>query len=295
MVSKYLDISTHRINRMITKFNEKKSFLAPRGRPSLFDNERKSDIISEITNKKESKHAMNEGELRKLMYEKAIETDQHKGGNGIIRKGEISRSSVLKYSKILNITKEKGQVTTNARREAMFDVRNFISMAVMNASLCADLSYHCIGNIDATQFLLQFTDQQKLISIDKLLPTTKTQESTMDLFIKQFFIVNAAGYSGPPLFVISHQMNEDDMVVLPIEGLGLSTDAIVTGYIVFCNSRGGNKAFFKWLFEIYIVDCVKTFKLRQSNNENFYLVLDGEPTQVQALDDLDVTNILQGF
>jgi len=278
---------------MIVKFNEGKSLHSHSGRPLLFDNERKMDIINEITMKKELKRAINEGELRRLMYEKAVITDQQKGGNGILRRGEISKSSFDKYIKMMKITKEKGQTTTNARREAMFDVRNFISMAVMNASLSANLSHHCIGNIDATQFLLQFTDQQKLISIDKLLPTTKTQESTMNIFIKQFFLVNAAGFTGPPLFVISHNLlNDEQMIVLEINGLSFSFDGKSNGYIVFCNNRGGNKLFFNWLFTFYIVESVEMFKSRQQNSDNFYLVLDGEATQVQSLDDVNVRNRL---
>jgi hypothetical protein len=278
---------------MMHKINEGKSLNSCSGRPPLLNNENKIDIMNEIALKKELKQAMNEGELRHLMYKRAVFTDQNNGGNGIMRKGEISKSSVAKYSKMLNINKEKGQKTTNARRDAMFDVRNFISMAVMNASLSAELSHHCIGNIDATQFLVNFTDQQKLISIDKFSPTTKTQESTMDIFIKQFFLVNAVGFSGPPLFVISHNLlNEDEMVVLPIDGLSFSYDGKSTGYIVFCNSRGGNKLFFNWLFTTYIVESVNIFKSRQVNNDNFYLVLDGEATQIQSLDDVDVRNIL---
>jgi len=264
-----------------------------RGQPLLIDVVRQKEIEEEITTNKQLKIAMNERELKKLLYRKAVSTDQSNGGNGIMRKGEISRNTITNYTKLLNIKKEKGQKTTNARREAMFDLRNFISMAVMNASICDNLSHHCIGNLDATQFLLQYTDQQRLISIDKLSPTTKTEESTMDLFVKQFFFVTAAGYSGPPLFVISHHLLSDEqIVVLPIDGLSFSYDGKSTGYIVFCNSRGGNKSFFHWLFTTYIVECVKIFQSRQTNNDSFYLVLDGEATQIQALDDIDVRNIL---
>lgn len=77
------------------------------------------DIIKEITLKKDQKNALNEGELRQLMYEKTIITEQRRGENGIFKKGEISNSSILKHNKILKITKRKGQTKTNARREAM--------------------------------------------------------------------------------------------------------------------------------------------------------------------------------
>jgi len=204
--------------------------------------------------------------------------------------------TVYNYSKKLKITKEKGQKTTNARRDASLDVRNFLSMAVMNAVETENLSHHCIGNLDATQFILKYTDQQKLISIDKLnihSPTTRTEESIFDLLVKQFFFVNAAGFSSPPLFLIScESLGENEMVIVEVSGLSFSFDGKTNGLIVFCNSRIGNKSFFEWMFSCFVIQNVKNFKSRQSNSKNFYLVLDGEATQIQSLDNENIRKLL---
>lgn len=292
-VSKYLKISRKKIYRILSKFKEGKFLNENKGRPPIIDNEHQIQIKNEIIQSKLNKNCLNEGELKNLLYEKAKDTLVKKGENGILKQMELSNKTIKNYINKLEITKEKGQKTTMARRDASLDIRNFLSMAVMNHAYCSNLSSHCIGNMDSTQFLLKFTDQQKLISIDKLSPTTKTEESTLDLFIRQFFLVNAVGYTAPPLFVFSNDhLNDSEFILILIDDLSFSFDSKTTGYIIFCHSRMSNSGFYKWLFKEYIVKNIQIFKSRQSTFNSFYLTLDGEATQIQTLDDTEVLSIL---
>jgi len=262
----------------------------------LIDAARQEELKNEILQSIHNKNALNSEKLAELMVEKAKKSSLENGGNGLLKAMDITMQTVYNYSKKLKITKEKGQKTTNARRDASLDVRNFLSMAVMNAVETENLSHHCIGNLDATQFILKYTDQQKLISIDKLnihSPTTRTEESIFDLLVKQFFFVNAAGFSSPPLFLIScESLGENEMVIVEVSGLSFSFDGKTNGLIVFCNSRIGNKSFFEWMFSCFVIQNVKNFKSRQSNSKNFYLVLDGEATQIQSLDNENIRKLL---
>lgn len=295
-IADFLSLSRNQIYRMIENFGKGKTLNNHCGRPLLIDAIRQEEIKYEITLAISNKRALNSEELAKLIVEKAKLSSLSNGGNGLLKSIGMGATSIYNYSKKLNSIKEKGQKTTNARRDASLDVRNFISMAIMNAVETENLSHHCIGNLDATQFILKYTDQQKLISIDKLnihSPTTRTEESTLDLLVKQIFLVNAAGFSSPPLFVIScESLGENEMVIVEVNGLSFSFDGKTNGLIVFCNSRNGNKLFFEWLFSTFVIEIVKNFKSRQSNSQNFYLVLDGEATQIQSLDNDNVRKLL---
>jgi hypothetical protein len=173
------------------------------------------------------------------------------------------------------------------------DIRNFISMAVMNKCRSENLSSHCIGNFDSSKFLLTFNNKEDIISVNKDSPATRMEEYEMDLFVKQYFLVNAVGFSAPPLFVLSADfLKEDNFVILEIEGLSFSFDSNSIGYLVFCNSRTGNTPFYRWLFMEYVVKNIQIFKSRQETSSNFYLVLDGEANQIQTLDNPDIRALL---
>lgn len=80
-------------------------------------------------------------------------------------------------------------------------------------------------------------------------------------------------------------MNEEEMDLYKIKGLGLSTEAGSAGYyIIFMRSRDGNIKFFTWFIEEVVcpvVDNLKVFYELQPDDPTF-LQLDGEPIHIQC-------------
>ena len=75
-------------------------------------------------------------------------------------------------------------------------------------------------------------------------------------FIKYFFLVFADGTSCPPVFVADDSMEKDAADVYPGQGLGISTDAQSSGYVVFCKTICCNGKFFRWPNDEIIFSCI---------------------------------------
>ena len=62
---------------------------------------------------------------------------------------------------------------------------------------------------------------------------------------KYFLLVFADGSSGPSVYVIADaNMLADVIDCYTIPGLGISTDVMLTVYVVFCRTRRANQSFF---------------------------------------------------
>jgi hypothetical protein len=242
-----------------------------------------------VNEAKQSKSSLTTDEVKDLLEKKWRETCIARGGNGLDSERGLSRNTIRKYYKAIQLNKEAGQRTTEARKKAAMDLRNYLTAAVMHAACTTGLSWHCIANMDATQFTLKFTNQLQLVSAkggtDKN-PTTRTESDALHLIVKQYFLVSAAGYLAPPLFTLANEnISTESFVLLEIPGLGFSFDTLQSGYIAFCNSRRGSDELNRWLFSEYVPGFAKTCKARAPNMDRFYLVIDGEATQLQPLDE----------
>ena len=157
---------------------------------------------------------------------------------------------------------------------------------------------HCMGNMDATQFDLKFSDQTKTFSVGKSTnPTTRTADNGLDMFIKQYFLVSASGFLAPPLFIFSLDkiLADDEIIILEINGLSFSFSGNSPGYIVFMRTRTSNEQFNKFLFRTYIIDFVKQCRSKVPGTDGqapFYMVIDGEASQLNALDDPETRQMI---
>jgi predicted transcriptional regulator len=293
-IAEYLGINRKKVRKILVVIERGGDMVCERGRPKLISSRCGEEIKEEIKSAILHKSAKTTVELTTLFNEKAIKTDESMGKNGLNKLQGMSKRTERNYRKQLCLPTVQGQTTTEARKLASLDIRNFISMATMNEVLGENLGYHCMGNLDATQFRLQFKNKAKLVSIEKCtIPVTRTEESTLDLFIKQFFLVSAAGFSAPPLYVLAEKsIKEGECIVVKIKGLAFGLDSVTNGYIVFCNSRTKLDKFNEFLWRTYVIDFVTVSRSRQEENSNFYLVLDGEATQIGALDNQDTKNLL---
>jgi predicted RNase H-like HicB family nuclease len=76
--------------------------------------------------------ALTESQLREHMNEAAKATDLRRGQNSIVFNKPISDTTYHALVEELEICLEVGQSTTTARSNARKDIRNFLSMIIMN-------------------------------------------------------------------------------------------------------------------------------------------------------------------
>lgn len=298
IVGRYFNVSKDVIKRLRKNFHKEKVFTQTRGRPllvSLHRGEEVKRIVGEANKKKKS---LTFGEFSNILRVKAKESAHDRGDTGLGIHSRMSPRTVKAYKNLLGLKAEKGQITTEARRVASLDIRNFISMAVMNHVCGEGISWHCMGNMDATQFVLNFTNASKLISVKKSneSPTIRVGNNDLDLFIKQYFLVSASGFLAQPLFIVAWDTLEDnDTIILKIPGLSFSYSGNLSGYLIFMKTRTANENFNRFLFQTYVVDFIQECRGRVGDVEkknSFYLVIDGEASQLNALDIEEVIKII---
>jgi hypothetical protein len=75
-------------------------------------------------------------------------------------------------------------------------------------------------------------------------------ETTTNLAIKSYVLMSSDGINGPIIYFIADgSMDNDYFDVQTVYGLSRSTDGVSLGYLCYTKARGGNAAFFKWLFK----------------------------------------------
>lgn len=217
----------------------------------------------------------------------------------------LSRQWYWNLEKKLGIKTLNAEVTTNARAEATSDILNFVSFAAMNYLYVKllEIRPQMILNADATQFKVgNRTDgkvQVKAISLKKgpvkATPKARDPATGMAFFIKYFLLMSAAGNAHTPVYVIANpQLDAEEMYPYLVRDLGASTEAGSAGWVVFCKTRGCNKAFFNWYqSEIVQKTIVGLRKIYSNENENNFdeiawFQLDGEPIQIECFKSPDV-------
>jgi len=94
-----------------------------------------------------------------------VESDIRNGKNGLT--SSINSKTISKILDGINATMEKGQRTTKARHRERKDIRNMVTMAVMNEAYSFNKPPQLIGNFDATQFILTGNSEELLVTIEK--------------------------------------------------------------------------------------------------------------------------------
>jgi hypothetical protein len=268
------------------------------------DEEGYAQLVDKIQNHKGTGgNPMTYVELTAIVNAVAHETAKRRGLSGLKRvANSLDRRTV---DRILNdipqFCIQPGQTTTKARQREAKDIRNFVTTGVMNECYAKDKPPHLLGNMDATQFGVQFVNNQLLVSIkgEKDDPLTFAEDSTLGLFIKWIYLLNASGYTGESVFLLADDsMTEDECNIHRVIGLTNNSDASAIGYMCFCRTRAGNLAFFKWYFLKIIVPFVQNCRQHILSGESekldaFFLVIDGEDIQAAILLDDEVREVFK--
>lgn len=132
-------------------------------------------------------------------------------------------------------------------------MRNFVTMAVMNAAYAAGKRPSQLVNADATTFGVSFGNTEQLattISIKKERPDdaiSRTEAESLSLFVKWMAVVNAQGEMGDHIFICADDTVKDGTFEkVWVQGLTHLTDPKAGGWLVFCPTRAGNAAMWSW-------------------------------------------------
>jgi hypothetical protein len=122
------------------------------------------------------------------------------------------------------------------------------------------------------------------------------------MYIKKYFFHNSAGQVAPPVYVVADDsMAPNTFRAFKINGLSSTNAAGDYGYLVFCQSRAGNDAFYFW----YVTTVVLPFvaKVREylgaaglfpnGDMMSAFVSCDGEASQIRVLMRADVVALFR--
>ena len=156
---------------------------------------------------------------------------------------------------------EKGQTTTKARFRKRKDIRNMVTMAIMNEAYSFNKPPQLIGNFDATQFIITGNSEELFVTIKKSnmdditdieienQPLSSVTDAKLSHAVKWMMLANANanGNLSVDVFLLSDpSMESDELSFYQISGLSHSTDLKSFGYLCFTKKRAGNLIFFSW-------------------------------------------------
>jgi hypothetical protein len=181
-----------------------------------------------------------------------------------------------------------------------------VSFAVMNSLMLerCEIAPELVLNMDSTQYQTS-GDSQKKRKVKyqgrrgkKTLKASppKKGEGLTAFFVKHYLMISAAGDQSDPVFVLEDKkMAADKIDVYRVAGLGTSTSVGSVGYVVFCSSRLGNDAFFKWYHSTVLVDFVNNIRTAYNLDKSIpaWYQLDGEACQLKFFTDKDFLKKLE--
>lgn len=225
------------------------------GRPVAFDLIAETTLREYLVLDPKTKQAKFKPEFKKKTTEVRKETDERRGGNGLMMDGP-STSTLRKLIQKLKIkSTNKAGTTTEPRRREESDPRNMVAEAALLQAYSADLEPDCIINMDATQYccgkdgIVQEVMWIKGNEENPSVPVSRqvNELDDMGLYIKVYNQVASNGTAAPMVSVIACQdMEDEEFAYFKMAGLSATTDASCYMWVCMVKSRGGNDAFYQW-------------------------------------------------
>ncbi|KAJ1418822.1 hypothetical protein B484DRAFT_400370 [Ochromonadaceae sp. CCMP2298] len=193
-----------------------------------------------------------------LEVAKAVEATAGDAGIAPCQVKPISRRTLMRTKKLLDVREGEAEVSTAAQDAALADPRNALSFATTNACCVPMSTPELIINVDATQFTCG----------DMKARRTK------------------AAFIGPRPSNVKvaarPEMRDQEIDVHEVLGIGAGTSPKETAFIVFSKTRVPQLEFYKWYIRFILVPWVQ--ELREiyglSTDVPAFFQLDGEAAQI---------------
>ncbi len=208
---------------------------------------------------------------------------------------------ILTFLSRFSIFFKKGGKTTDARFREGQDIRNAFTLAAAASSSLVGIDPTLLVNMDATSFLYENNKTGENVWVPEKRAPGKTahnpkshhKSSGLNKFIKYYLIMNSSGTISQEVYVIGDDsMGEEDFEVTEIKGLSSSNHVGAKGWLCVTKTRGGNKSFYRWLFDVavkgFIAGLREDLKKEGDSDETVNsmpaaLLFDGELNQIQVL------------
>ena len=275
------------------------------GAPRIYDKQ-SCDIIK--TACRDANYCLEDTVYKELLAEEAILSARRRDAP-LMENNGASKSTIKRLETRLYLKSGSGEATTSARAIACEDIRNAVSFAVMNHVMVPLTNPWNIANLDASQFTVgnakgkltvwYCTDED--LEEEKKNDTTPPQKclkirpkkarGLVSFFIKYYLLIFADGTQAAPIYVVADKMmGDEDFDVYEVMGIGIGTDIGSKGYVVFCKTRCGNKGFYRWLNDHFLLPMVQLKKELYGDDAGdlIWFQLDGEPVQISVYNVPDV-------
>ncbi|TXT28465.1 MAG: hypothetical protein FD136_1995 [Chitinophagaceae bacterium] len=216
---------------------------------------------------------------------------------------DMHRSTIYRVMQDLNAHTGNAEITTTPRSRAMASVANQVSLGASVVAILGDPNKADFGmkniegnrlyNSDSATFGIHLKDSRiQVVYIgkrpDHLMaePDPSDHSNDMDFFIKFYFLLNAAGQCGTPVFIIGHKhMAKDAIDIYELDGFGLDNSGLGKGIIIILNSRGCSLKFYEYYFEHVVLPFIMATRPKQANkspdiSKSVLYQIDGEATQI---------------
>jgi hypothetical protein len=214
------------------------------GRPESIDSNTGKAIQQEIIDLTNKKEPPDEARVKTIIQTKADELSEMCNITPKIMAKNTMRAAIEK----LDIQKRVPQVTSNARMKATTDVRMTYAMWIMLKACSNGICPELLWNFDATQLNTKYQGSGRSVYVIKGTvknPFSVVEDSSLGLGVKWLHIGSAAGDHGPIVLLVAWmELGEDDFIWKTIPALSVHGSSETPGYICFCKSRAGNRAFF---------------------------------------------------
>ena len=206
----------------------------------------------------------------------------------------ISRRSIARVVKKMNLKQGKAEQTTDARAVATADKLNSVSIAAAHYLTVPLSTPYLIINADGTSYSTGggLTDGVEVYYLadaqqGATLKVPAQKESTLTAyFVKYYLCMTAAGALAAPIYICADEnMKEGVIDVHEVVGLGVGQEVLSTGWVVFAKTRSVNEEFYRWwfmtVFRKFIIDLRMLHNI--SDAVPVYFTLDGEDVQIKPL------------
>lgn len=292
MVAEKYQIRPGRIAKWNDKLNKGQKLCANDGRPKKLSSNEMDDISKMIRQGVDQKHILSVEQVATAFKEKVSAAS--KGGQ------TVSDRTIRRWKCQLGFRTMTVEPTTEARRKAVLDVLNALSLIVMLQVVLLHVKHApLIVNYDSTQFAFGGGTRNTKGVVPEGLDHAETVSGSgmlNDESIKYYAIMSAAGIicSSIVLVVADENMAKEDISVHKVHTLSISAGVDGVGYVVFCRSRCGNAAFFQWFNVVILGGFLTDIKAQigVALDTPCFVCCDGEAAQIKSYNDLEVTQCL---
>lgn len=286
------------LSKWVIRYAQNKVVAVSAGRPSLFTAKSLVDLKKDLASETYNVRTDNFIDSMQKEHVKLVTASTNRAECSI---NPVSRRSVGRYMKKMQVKVGNAEQTTDARAKATADKVNAISVAAAhylmmplsdpNITINADgTSYQTGGGLtDKVSIIYDPEEQASRGTPLKVLPVKGS--SLTAFFVKFYLCMNATGTTAPPIYIVADaNMKDTEIDFHEVPGLGIGTEVNTSGYIVFAKTRSVNEAFYRWWFHSIYVPFVLALRIRYdlSNDTPSYFTLDGEDTQIKPMQSAEV-------